>query len=37
MQTIAGIRILDMNSTKVYEFDDVGKVLVYGTEGSPFR
>eukprot|EP00112_Aurelia_sp_Birch-Aquarium-sp1_P016607 Seg378.24 transcript_id=Seg378.24/GoldUCD/mRNA.D3Y31 product="Trafficking protein particle complex subunit 13" protein_id=Seg378.24/GoldUCD/D3Y31 len=37
LQKISGVRILDMNSTKVYEFDDIGQVVVYGTEESPFR
>ncbi|XP_065069428.1 trafficking protein particle complex subunit 13-like [Rhopilema esculentum] len=37
LQNISGIRILDMNSTKVNEFDNVGQVIVYGTGESPFR
>lgn len=36
LHNLGGIRILDMNSTKVYDFDDISPILVYSTEGSPF-
>lgn len=35
--TIDGVRILDMNSTKVYEFDGISRVLVHATQQSPFK
>jgi len=35
--TIDGVRILDMNSTKMYEFDAISRVLVHATQQSPFN
>jgi len=37
LHTISGVRILDMNTTKTYEFDDIAKILVYGSKDCPFR
>jgi len=36
LQTISGLRILDMNSKSVCEFDKIGHVIVYSTQESPF-
>lgn len=35
--TIGGVRILDLNTTKVYEFEDICKIHVYPCNQSPFR
>ena len=35
--TVEGVRILDLNSSKTYEFDAITRILVYATEESPIR
>jgi len=37
LHSVDGIHILDMNTSRVYEFDDVSKILIYSSEESPFR
>jgi len=36
LHSIGGVRILDMNSTKMHDFDDICQLLVYTNEQSPF-
>eukprot|EP00794_Sanderia_malayensis_P007981 gene7981-8838_t len=37
LQMIGGVRILDMNSTKVHKFDNIRQVIVYSSDESPFN
>ena len=34
---VDGVRILDLNSSKTYEFDNITRILVHSTDESPIR